>query len=99
MLTNRRQARILEDMKPLGLMLREWREGLRLSMAEAARHCGMSAQHYGLLERGERVWLRSVTFRKLAERTGIPLERLMKAAELAEQDRNSPPREALTASL
>lgn len=87
MLTNKRQSRILGDMKPLCELLREWRDNLHLSMAEAARHCEMSPQHYGLLERGERVWLRPATFRKLAERTGIPLERLMRGAELADERR------------
>lgn len=89
MLTDKRMARILSGMKPLSELLREWRETLHLSQSEAARRCGVSSQHWGLLERGERVWLRPNTFRKLAERTGIPLERLMRAAELAEQDRLS----------
>jgi transcriptional regulator with XRE-family HTH domain len=78
-------------MKPLGELLRDWRELLKLNQSEAARRCGMSSQHWGLIERGERVNLSFKTYRKLAEATGIPLERLMRAAELADERRHSGP--------
>lgn len=83
MLTEKRAARILKDMKPLSEELRAWREASHLTLAEAARRCGMSAQHYWQLENAERgVGMRTATVIKLAEGTGIPMERLIKAAEL-----------------
>ena len=68
-------------MKPLYEMLRDWRESLHLTPAEAARRCNMSAQHYWQLENGERgPGIRTATLLKLAEGTGIPMERLAVAS-------------------
>lgn len=87
MLTVRQAGRILADMKPLSEELREWRENLHLTPAEAARRCGMSAQHYWQLENAERgIGIRTATLVKLAEGTGKPMERLAKAAELQRLD-------------
>lgn len=83
MLTEKRTARILANMKPLSEELKEWRENLHITPSEAARRCGMSAQHYWQLENGERgTGIRTATLLKLAEGTGKPMERLAKAAEL-----------------
>lgn len=83
MLTDKQAKRILANMKPLSEELREWREGLHLTPAEAARRCEMSAQHYWQLENAERgVGIRTATLLKLATGTGKPLERLARAAEL-----------------
>ena len=91
MLTKKQAARIMADMKPLGQMLRCWRDELKLSQAEASRRCGVSAQHWGLIEKGERTGLQGSTFQKLADGTGIPLQRLILAADLV------PEEEAVTA--
>lgn len=80
MLTPARSARILADMKPLGEMLKEWRQVMKLTPAEAARRCKMSAQHYWQIENEKNVYLRPTTFRKLSEGTGFPVERLAAAA-------------------
>jgi transcriptional regulator with XRE-family HTH domain len=84
MLTEKRAARILKDMKPLSEELRDWRENvLHGTLAEAARRCGMSAQHYWQLENAERgAGIRTATLLKLAQGTGKPMERLAAAAEL-----------------
>lgn len=80
MLTQSRMARILADMKPLNELLRDWREVLKITPAEAARRCGMSPQHYWQLENAERgAGIRPVTLQKLAAGTGIPMERLAAA--------------------
>lgn len=83
MLTPKQAERILSGMKPLSEELREWREGLHLTPAEAARRCDMSAQHYWQLENAERgIGIRTATLLKLAAGTGKPMERLARAAEL-----------------
>lgn len=82
MLTRKQSDRILEDMKPLCEMLKDWRELLKLTPAEAARRLDMSAQHYWQLEHGERVYLRPATMQKLSSGTGIPMDRLIVAASL-----------------
>lgn len=84
MLTDKQRARILGDMKPLSEELRDWRTNVaRLTLAEAARRCGMSSQHYWQLENAERgIGIRTATLLKLFAGTGIPMERLAKAAEL-----------------
>lgn len=79
-LTESRRRRILADMKPLSLMLQEWRETLKLSRAEAARRCGMGQQQWFELESGATRDPRASTLRKLEEGTGIPLERLAAAS-------------------
>ena len=81
MLTKKQAARILIDMKPLSEMLQEWREGVKLTKAAAARRCGVSFQHWYYLESGQRTALEGRTFQKLAAGTGIPIERLMAAAD------------------
>lgn len=83
-------VRILADMKPLAEMLTEWRDTLKLTSAEAARRCSMSAQHYWQLENGVGVYVRPATLRKLADGTGIPLERLAAGAATAAVSRLSP---------
>lgn len=80
MLTQSRMSRILADMKPLGELLKDWREASKLTPSEAARRCKMSAQHYGLLERGDRPTPRPTTLHKLSDATGIPYERLAASA-------------------
>ena len=86
MLTDKRSARILADMKPLSEQLRDWREASHLTLADAARRCGMSAQHYWQLENAERgVGMRTATLLKLNSGTGIPLERLAAGAEMQRQ--------------
>lgn len=83
MLTKRQADRILNNMKPLSEELHDWREATHLTLADAARRCGMSAQHYWQLENAERgIGIRTATLLKLADGTGIPMERLAKAAEL-----------------
>ena len=74
-------------MKPLDQLLREWRATMGFSKAEAARHCKVSEQHWGLLESGQRFDLRGATFRKLTEGTGIPRERIVLAAALLRERR------------
>lgn len=86
MLTDKRSARILADMKPLSEQLHDWREASHLTLADAARRCGMSAQHYWQLENAERgVGMRTATLLKLNAGTGIPLERLAAGAEMQRQ--------------
>lgn len=86
MLTSRRAERILADMKPLSDQLREWRLATHLTLADAARRCGMSAQHYWQLENAERgVGMRTATLLKLNVGTGIALERLAAGAEMQRQ--------------
>lgn len=80
MLTKGQLARIVADMKPLCVILKEWRELMELTPAEAARRCKMPAQHYWQIEHNERVNLRPATLQKLAEATGFPIERLAVAA-------------------
>lgn len=82
MLTKKQAARILADMKPLGEMLKEWREKLKLTPAEAARRCRMSAQHYWQIENAERVHVQAATLQKLSTGTGLPLERLVMASTI-----------------
>ena len=98
MLTQRRAARILADMKPLSQELRDWRlNTLRETPAVAARVCGMSAQHYWQLENAERgAGIRTATLLKLAKGTGIPLERLAQAAELQRTEDGHPARTLAT---
>lgn len=81
-LTSSRRARILADMKPLSDLLREWRETLKLTRAEAARRCDMSQVQWTELETGATRDPRTSSLCKLAEGTGIPLERLAEAASL-----------------
>lgn len=70
-------------MKPLADELRDWRERTHLTLSEAARRCGMSAQHYWQLENGQRgQGIRTATLLKLFNGTGIPMERLAAAAEM-----------------
>ena len=69
-------------MKPLHELLSDWRETLKLTPAEASRQCGMSQQLWSQLEGGDTSNPRVSTLLKLAEGTGIPMERLAKAAEL-----------------
>lgn len=68
--------------KPLGQMLKEWRELLGITQADAAKRCDISYQHWWKLEHGVRQELRGSTFAKLAAGTGIPLGRLLEAAAL-----------------
>lgn len=82
-LTPTRRSRILADMKPLNEMLLAWRESLHLSKAEAARRCRMTQVQWTELESGSTRDPRTSTLMKLAEGTGIPLERLAAAAELS----------------
>lgn len=70
------------DAKPLAVMLKEWRELLGLSQADAAKRCELSYQHWWKLEHGERQELRGSTFAKLALGTGIPMPRLVEASAL-----------------
>ena len=81
----------LASVRPLSEELRVWREkDARLTLAEAARRCGMSSQHYWQLENAERgVGIRTATLIKLADGTGHPLERLVHAVEL--QRKQHPP--------
>ena len=69
-------------MKPLCEMLADWRNELTLSPAEAARRCKVSPQLWGQLESGRTDDPRASTLLNLAEGTGIPMERLAKAAEM-----------------
>jgi transcriptional regulator with XRE-family HTH domain len=79
-LTARRVNRILSDMKPLSELLAEWREMLKLTPADAARRCEMTRQQWWELESGRTSDPRSSTLQKLAEGTGIPIERLVAAS-------------------
>ena len=78
-LTERKATRILDDMKPLFQMLHEWRTLLHLSPSEAAKRCQVSNQQWYELESGATKDPRASTIRKLADGTGIPLERLVEA--------------------
>ncbi len=76
----------MADMKPLSEQLKEWREASHLTLADAARRCGMSAQHYWQLENAERgVGMRTATLLKLNAGSGIALERLAAGAEMQRQ--------------
>ena len=75
-----RRARILADMKPLSELLKEWRETLKLSRAEAARRCEIAWVQWMELETGVTRDPRASTLLKLADGTGIPLERLVESA-------------------
>lgn len=79
-LTPSRRGRILSDMKPLSVMLQEWRDTLKLTDAEAARRCLMTRQQWFEVASGRTRDPRSSTLLKLAEGTGIPLERLAEAS-------------------
>ena len=79
-LTPTRMSRILADMKPLYLLLHEWRVALTLTPAEAARRCSMSNQQWYELESGATRDPRTSTLMKLTEGTGIPMERLAAAS-------------------
>lgn len=79
-LTQARMSRILADMKPLCELLREWREASKLTPAEAARQCQVSAQLWWQLEHGETNNPRGATMVKLCRGTGIPMERLAAAS-------------------
>ena len=81
-LTRSRMSRILADMKPLHELLTAWRTEVTLSPAEAARRCKISAQLWHQLESGETDNPRAGTLLRVAEGTGIPMERLAKAAEM-----------------
>jgi transcriptional regulator with XRE-family HTH domain len=81
-LTKSRAERILADMKPLCILLLEWRETLKISPAEAARRCDMGRQQWWELEGGRTTDPRSSTLSKLAEGTGIPIERLVAASSI-----------------
>jgi hypothetical protein len=81
MLTPCDTARMLNNMKPLDALLREWQESNRLRDVDAARLCGLKPQHWDLLVHGKRAGLRPKTFFQLSAGTGIPLHILMAAAE------------------
>lgn len=82
-LTKARMARILADMKPLHSMLKDWQDELHLNSSEAARQCGMSRSQWAELVSGATSDPRASTLHKLAHGTGIPLERLVEAADLS----------------
>lgn len=86
MLTKDRRSRILDNMKPLHEMLREWRELSGLSQVAAAERLGMSRQQWWYLESGETADVRTSTLVRLERCTGIPLERLVRAAEMGLSD-------------
>ncbi len=81
-LTEAKGNRILADMKPMAEMLKEWQDLLKLRPAEAARRCKLSSQQWFELTSGATSDPRSSTLQKLSDGTGIPLERIVKAAEL-----------------
>lgn len=82
-MTNARLNRILADMKPLSVLLFEWRDGLKLTRAEAARRCQMSQVQWTELETNVTRDPRTSTLQKLTEGTGIPIERLVAASCLS----------------
>lgn len=64
-------------MKPLSELLTEWQETLKLTPSEAARRCGIDRQQWFELRTGRTTDPRARTLLKLAEGTGIPIERLV----------------------
>lgn len=76
-------ARIMAGMKPLGELLREWRDGNGYSASEAARKCDLTPQMWWALETGYTTTPRPATMQKLVEGTGIALERLAVASYFA----------------
>lgn len=91
LLTPGRRRRILADVKPLNEELFDWRTALKLSRADAARRCEMSQVQWTELETGATCDPRTSTLLKLANGTGLALERLATAAELLLQQRNLMP--------
>lgn len=82
MLTKTRLARILADMDDtdtIGDLLTAWQNAMGFNDSEAARHCGLTPQHYWKIRRNERTDLRPDTFNKLAAGTGLPYERIVVA--------------------
>ena len=73
-------TRILTDMKPLGELLKDWREASKLTPSEAARQCHLSPQMWWALETGYTSTPRPATMQRLVEGTGIPMERLAVAS-------------------
>jgi len=72
----------MADMKPLSEMLSEWRAGVKLSKAEAARRCEMSQVQWSELETGVTSDPRASTLRRISSGTGIPVARLIEAAHV-----------------
>lgn len=70
-------------MKPLSELLFDWRDGLKLTRAEAARRCQMSQVQWTELETAVTRDPRTSTLQKLNDGTGIPIERLVAASCLS----------------
>lgn len=83
MLTKSQLDRIMKSVDTLGELLTAWQEAMGFNDSEAARHCGLTPQHYWKIRRNERTDLRPDTYRKLATGTGLPYERVVVAAALA----------------
>lgn len=90
-LTAVRMNRILAGMKPLYQMLKEWREAVGLTPAEAGRRCNLSTEHYWALENHPGRVPRIETLYKLAQGTGIAVERLATAAYMKPEGPAAPP--------
>jgi transcriptional regulator with XRE-family HTH domain len=95
-LTPARRERILADMKPLHVLLTDWLDEVKLTPAEGARRCGLSAQLFYQLKSGETSNPRASTLLKLSDGTGIPLERLALASDMRSTS-VTPPRQLATA--
>ena len=89
-LTPARAGRILADMKPLYMILKEWQDYVRLTPSEAARQCGVSPQQWFELTSGATRDPRASTLRKLASGTGMPIEFLVEASALRTPPRAEP---------
>ena len=72
--------RILGSVETLGEILLDWRLKAGLNQSDAARRCGVTPQHWWLLENDQRPNVSGDTIDKLARGTGYAAERLLIAA-------------------
>lgn len=96
-LTHSQRKRILADMKPLNVLLQEWRDTLRISDAEAARRCDMTRQQWFEVISGRTRDPRASTIDRLANGTGYAVDLLVEASKLTPADL-TPRREAVPAT-
>lgn len=80
MLTKTEARRMLKSMETLGNILIAWRTLAGLNQSDAARRCNLSPQYWWLLENDKRPNPGIDTLEKLADGTGIDIDRLVIAA-------------------
>ncbi len=79
--------RIVGAVETLGEILIDWRLKAGLNQSDAARRCGVTPQHWWLLENDQRPNVSGETIDKLAQGTGYAPERLLIAAHRIRQKR------------